>query len=327
MADCFDTLLLLALPASGKSEVRNYLTEKDPEAFHMGPTVQLDDYPYVHLQLCVDEELVKLGHPRVYHRPDPEGGRNGPFFESMDIAALSYLLADDYREILAGSAPIPEDPVRHLFERFDAASVKAGARPKIAGIAADVKDKLAAALADEAHKLYADKAENCPTDLSGKTIVIEFARGGPASDTFPLPAGFGYREALPRLSAELLERAAILYIWVEPEESRRKNRARARPDGHSSILFHGTPEAVMYGEYASCDMAWLLQTSDVPGTVRVDKDGRVFHIPCQRFDNRVDLTSFLRGDVSEWTDDECAAIQKGLEEPCKALWKTWSATR
>jgi len=54
MAEVFDTLLLLALPASGKSEVRTYLTARDPARFHMGPTVQLDDYPYVHLQIRAD---------------------------------------------------------------------------------------------------------------------------------------------------------------------------------------------------------------------------------------------------------------------------------
>lgn len=327
MPDRFDTLLLLALPASGKSEVRNYLTEKNPAAFHMGPTLQLDDYPYVHLQLCVDEALVALGEPRVYHHADPAGGRNGPYFEPLDIAALSYLLADDYHELLAGHAPIPDDPARHLLARFDAASVKAGASAKIAPLRPAVQDAIAAALAEDAAELYAEKAANCPADRSDKTIVIEFARGGPATGGFPLPPGFGYADALPRLSDELLERAAILYIWVEPAESRRKNRARARPDGHGSILFHGTPEAVMHGEYADCDMAWLLENAEIPGTVTVRRGERVFHVPCARFDNRVDLTSFLRGDVTDWTDAECAAIQAGLEGPCSALWRSWSAGR
>ena len=53
MAEILDVLLLLALPASGKSEVRRYLASLTPEQcrrdFHMGPTVQLDDYPYVHM--------------------------------------------------------------------------------------------------------------------------------------------------------------------------------------------------------------------------------------------------------------------------------------
>src|SRR5438445_6161715 len=53
MSEILDVLLLLALPASGKSEVRRYLASLSPEQcrgdFHLGPTVQLDDYPYVHM--------------------------------------------------------------------------------------------------------------------------------------------------------------------------------------------------------------------------------------------------------------------------------------
>ena len=65
MSQIFDPLLLLALPASGKSEVRTYLTAKDPSQFHMGPNVQLDDYPYVHVMRRISQELRKRGHDGV----------------------------------------------------------------------------------------------------------------------------------------------------------------------------------------------------------------------------------------------------------------------
>src|SRR3989442_12693534 len=76
MSRILDVLLLLALPASGKSEVRRYLASLTPEQcrsdFHMGPTVQLDDYPYVHMMRRVSPELRK---PRadggVFHSHDP----------------------------------------------------------------------------------------------------------------------------------------------------------------------------------------------------------------------------------------------------------------
>ncbi|MDY0001915.1 MAG: hypothetical protein RBU30_11515, partial [Polyangia bacterium] len=65
MKNHIDTLLLLALPASGKSEARRFLLnfplEQRLELFHISDTVQLDDFPYVHFMRCVDEELEKLG--------------------------------------------------------------------------------------------------------------------------------------------------------------------------------------------------------------------------------------------------------------------------
>ena len=316
MAEVFDTLLLLALPASGKSEVRTYLTAKDPARFHMGPTVQIDDYPYVHLQIRVDDELDSMGLPRAFH--DSAGG---PFRDPHEWGALVHLLAEDYRELRAGEAELP--PARkaavRLFERFDAASAAAGGKLKFRRMDPEVRGELAAALEDEAIQLFEEKAGNLPDTLEGKTIVIEFARGGPEGP-LPLPSGYGYLGSLPCFSDDLLQRAAILYIWVDPEESRRKNRARARPDGQGSILFHGTPEPVMLREYGQDDMAWLLERSDLPDTVRIERRGQVFHIPTARFDNRVDKTSFLREPPESWRDEDVAAIHSGLEEACDRLW-------
>ena len=62
MSETLETVLLLALPASGKSEVRRYLNHLTPEQrsgdFHLGPTVQLDDFPYVHMMRRIDDELL-----------------------------------------------------------------------------------------------------------------------------------------------------------------------------------------------------------------------------------------------------------------------------
>ena len=81
MARILDVLLLLALPASGKSEVRRYLASLSPEQcrndMHLGPTVQLDDYPYVHMMRRVSQELRKAG----------EGG---VFFDSDDLMQVKY---------------------------------------------------------------------------------------------------------------------------------------------------------------------------------------------------------------------------------------------
>ena len=64
MTNKLDTVLLLALPASGKSETRTYLKSLSAEQclrdFHLGSTVQLDDFPYVHLMRRIDEELAAM---------------------------------------------------------------------------------------------------------------------------------------------------------------------------------------------------------------------------------------------------------------------------
>ncbi|MBN2797648.1 MAG: hypothetical protein JXX28_00725 [Deltaproteobacteria bacterium] len=314
MAEVFDTLLLLALPASGKSEVRNYLTHKDPARFHMGPTVQLDDYPYVHLQIRLDEELVKRGQPRLFHSYD-----GGPFNAGWHWGALIRLLDEDYAEVRSGVAEVPAQAALHLFERLDRASVQAGGEARIAALDEALRAELAGVLEAEARALYEEKAKNVPESLEGRTVVIEFARGG-EMNLVPLPDGYGYAGSLRHFSAELLARAAILYIWVEPHESRRKNRARARPDGQGSILFHGTPEPVMYEEYGRDDMGELLAAARKEGTLPITAGGVDFDIPFARFDNRIDKTSFLRGDPSEWTEAEVAPLDAAIFPATEALW-------
>ena len=66
MSKHIDILLLLALPASGKSEARRYLASLSPEQCHeqfgIGHTVQLDDFPYVHIMRRISDELTARGH-------------------------------------------------------------------------------------------------------------------------------------------------------------------------------------------------------------------------------------------------------------------------
>ena len=329
MPRVFDTLLLLALPASGKSETRNYLTKRNPDQFHMGPTVQLDDYPYVHMQVLVDKALARLGMPQAYHRADSPTEENGPFMDVRELHGLIVLLNQDYAELRAGHVNVPENAGEAMLARFDDASAAAGAPRKFDDIAPDLRAKLAAAIDAEARALCEERAAACPKSLDGYTIVIEFARGGPEGDSMPLPPLLGYKANLPYLSDELLAKAAILYIRVDPAESRRKNRARARPDGAGSILFHGTPESVMMAEYARCDMPWLVETAPVPGTVRVEAhSGTTFDVPIAMFDNRQDLTTFLREeDDTKWAPEDVRKIHSSLKAACDGLWDTWSRGR
>lgn len=69
----FKVVLLQALPASGKSEVRNFMAHVEPERlqneFHIGENLQLDDFPYVHMMRRIDEELAKLDKSRACSIP------------------------------------------------------------------------------------------------------------------------------------------------------------------------------------------------------------------------------------------------------------------
>jgi hypothetical protein len=173
-----------------------------------------------------------------------------------------------------------------------------------------VRSELCAAIEEEASDLGGIE----PVELTAHTVIIEFARGGPDGAGMPLhpPNGYGY--SLRQLSPSILESAAILYVWVEPAESRRRNRERAKPgrEGDASILHHGVPETVMMDEYGIDDVEWLMQHSDRPGTVAVSAHGRVFYLPILRFDNRVDRTSFLRNDEETWDAEMLGALHRDL---------------
>lgn len=320
MASVLDTVLLTALPASGKSEVRRYLAQLDADTvvrdFHMGPTVQLDDYPYVHMMRRVSEELTHAGvHPIFFPAHDQT------FCEARDWGTLIELINEDYADLRARPALNPSSAAAWLFDRMDAARERVGAAPELGRLAPEVRQRLERALETEARDLLREKLAGIPDTLEGKTIVIEFARGGAQGSTMPLPAPYGYRYSFSRLSDEILSRASVLYIWVTPEESRRKNDERAKPgrDGDASILHHGVPIAVMLGEYGTDDMGHLVDTSDRPGSVRVETRGRAFHLPVARFDNRNDLTTFVREDRATWPKPSVDAIHAEMKRALDTL--------
>ena len=86
--DLFDVVLLFALPASGKSEVRHLLAnveeEKLQKEFHFGQTLQLDDFPYVHMMRRIDMECEKIGQPRIYY-----SGDETPVYDAHDNATFT----------------------------------------------------------------------------------------------------------------------------------------------------------------------------------------------------------------------------------------------
>jgi hypothetical protein len=299
-----DVLLLLALPASGKSEVRRYLEHLDPGTvvsdMHLGPTVQLDDYPYVHLMRRVSQELNGLGADPIFFDDDLS-----PWNDPYDWLTLIHLVNEDFARL--GSGNVPDPTAGSLLDRFDRTRTLAGTDAPFGDLDPATRSALEDAIAADA----ADLAAGLPLDRpAGTTVVIEFARGGPDGADLPLPHPLGYRASVAALDDEILERASILYVWVEPEESRRRNRERARPgrEGDASILHHGVPESVMFGDYGTDDVAWLESRARRPGTIPIgDHD-----IPFARFDNRDDLTSFLRADPTEWDPADVARVHEGL---------------
>lgn len=307
-----DTLLLLALPASGKSEIRRYLDSLPPtrlaSELHLGPTIQLDDYPYVHLMRRISQELRAREAPPLFFVSD-----DLPMDEPLDWGVLQILLNEDYATIGVGLRTKPTSPAGWLFDRIDAARVTVGAPAALATLAPEVRAEVAAALDDEVGALWDHLAALEAADPVGATVVIEFARGGPEGTEPPITPPFGYEYALGLLSPEILRRAAILYVQVTPEESRRRNDDRGRPglEGDASILHHGVPEAVMRGDYGIDDLRWLLARG---GGIRitVERDGLTFEVPTAVFDNRVDHTSFLRDEPALWPPEAVARLHDEL---------------
>lgn len=326
-----DTVLLFSLPASGKSEVRRYLAHLSPEQcreeFGIGPTLQLDDYPYVHLMHRIDDELRAHGRPYAYYK-----GPHRPFQDEWTWAALIELLNEDYDALMHGRQTNVPSAAQHLFDRLDRAHAKVGLPEAMAEVPYGIRRKIAAALEAECAEELAVLNKTCSIDPKGRTIVIEAARGGPNGAAFPLTPPVGYAAAFQQLSEQILSRASILYIWVDPAESRRKNIERGRPNAQGSILHHSVPMEVMLSQYGCDDVEYLMAKSDRPDTIRVERifedEGpggqivyrdRVFHLPIARFDNRTDKTSFVRVEPSAWRGEDVKALHTGLGNAFKVL--------
>ena len=319
MDKVFQTVLLLALPASGKSEVRNFMANMDPERlreeFHIGENLQLDDFPYVFFMRRIDEELTAMGRERIFYPANTE-----PFSDNRDWGTLIHLLSEDYKDLFNRVRVNPKSCAAFLFDRIDRAGAAVGIAPRLSALPGDVREALSDKLDAEAAEIRDSKERQYADDYSGRTLVIEFARGGPDGASMPLTDAHGYIYSLAELSPEILENAVILYIWVTPEESRRKNAAREDPNDPGSNLFHGTPLPVMLGNYGCDDMPYLMERSDVKDTVAVEAYGRIYHVPIGVFDNRVDKTSFLRGEPSEWDSAKVEEVTKGIRAATDIMW-------
>jgi hypothetical protein len=319
MNEVFEVMLLLGLPASGKSEIRRFLANLDKETlikdFHIGDTIHMDDFPYVYLMRRIDSLLEKNNYQRVF--ADSE---ELPFKDPRDWGTLIHLLNEDYYDLLSKKTVRPVSYTKALFGRIDNAGSKVHIPQRLANLDPQIIQKVEGELEVEARKLFDDKFAFCSDSLEGKTIIIEFARGGAQGSRLPLDPPFGYQYSLMQFGDEILDKSVILYNWVTPEESRRKNSDRADPNNPGSILHHGVPMEVMLKEYGIDDIEWLENNSDLEGTIKVKKGSKVFHVPVAFFDNRNDKTTFLRQDTSLWDKEHVEEISKSLKAALDRLY-------
>ena len=317
--DVFDVVLLLALPASGKSEVRNFMINMDPEVlkkdFHIGQNLQLDDFPYVHIKNLIEAELNKMG--KTLYSKACVGNGNG---------VLIKLLNEDYYNLVSNNKERPESYARLMFERLDRAAKAVNDPFLLEELDKETYNKLAEALEDECKKQFEERLSFYPEDgiCDGKTIVIEMARGGKDGATMPLQDPMGYQYSVRQFCPEILEKAVILYIWVTPEESRRKNFERTDPNDPGSILNHGVPLQVMLDEYGCDDMLYLKETSEVEDTITITSEGKTYHLPIGVFDNRIDKTTHFRQDPSNWKQENIDDITVSIKEATDIMYKNYN---
>ncbi len=316
----FDVVLLNALPASGKSELRKFMNENDPkqmvEEFHIGKNLQLDDFPYVWLMRQVDKKLAEMGRDTLYY-PDDES----PTYDGRVWGVLSILLSEDYQDMMNCAYVNPISASEYLFDRFDRACVAVGMKPLIALLDEDVKKKITEELEDEARTLLNEKQSQYCEDMTDKTIIIEFSRGGNDGASMPLTDTFGYQYTYSMMSPDLLKNAAVLYIWVTPEESRAKNDARFDPNNPGSSINHKTPDKVMYYDYGCDDILYMKETSDKQDTIKVEAWGETFYLPVGIVDNRDDMTTQFRGPKETWDKD---TVEKAVASVHQATTKMWN---
>ena len=317
----FDVVLLFALPASGKSEVRRYMANIDPQKladeFHIGENLQLDDFPYVFFMRRIDEELVKLGEDRVYYPGEDS------FLDGRDWATLTTLLNEDYYDMINKNVVQCESAAEYMFQRLENAAIKVGIQPRLTYLKEETRKKLAEALEEEARTLLNEKHAGYPETMENKTIIVEMSRGGAAGSSMPLEDPFGYQYTLRHFCPEILSRAAILYIEVTPEESRKKNRERFDPTNPGSSINHGTPELVMIHDYGCDDIAWLRENSEKENTVTVKAFDRTYHLPIGVFSNMPDRTTFLRDYPEKWDPELVKDIERLVRSATDTMWENY----
>lgn len=309
-------LLLLALPASGKSELRKFLLQlqkSKPEAYRslrLGKLAELDDYWYVELMRLIDFVLVKMGLAPIFYQ-----SVGGVFTNQREWYTLIHLINEDFDNI---TKPRPEQITRYeimedLFERIDRAGLNAGIEPRLS-VLSDVEQKaLINAILDEVDEPGMDAAKRLIKEpcfwrvetLDGVTVVIEFSRGVPQGSTLPAEEPDGYRNSLKELSPEILTAASVLYIWVTLEDSIRKDKERVTGGGKSDIV-HGLPDEVRKRNYWGDDFMHMCRGGSAIVVLKAKTLYSLrYSLPVFVFNNcGLGCTDPFRRSPETWTDEE-----------------------
>lgn len=237
MTQIFQTLILTARPAAGKSEVIDFLKklggEERRRRYHIGQIVEVDDFPYIWEKFEEDDIFSQYGRPRIY-------------------TDEKYWFKDQWLWDF-------------FLEKMNLAYAKLLREPQV----------------------------------SEKTILVEFARGGDNA----------LAHAFAILSPEILKRAGILYIDVSYEESVRKNRRRFRPDQADSVLFHSLPDDKMEFYYKVND--WHRLAPEKEGVLVLQN----LRVPYAVLSNEPEVT------------DTPQHLAGPLGEALERLWQGYLATR
>ncbi|NGX56064.1 MAG: hypothetical protein K1060chlam5_00298 [Candidatus Anoxychlamydiales bacterium] len=313
-----NVLLILALPGSGKSEVRKFLNtfSNDQLEKHFGikDTIQLDDFLYVHMMRRISEELSKKNLDPIFFVSPVNS-----FSNAKEWGTLMHLLNEDFDDLINQNIINASSPTEYIFKRLDQSRIKAGLEAPFKKMDKKLKKELCLLLDKDSLDVINEKNSQIKKGYKDKTIVIEFARGGADGAAFPLPKPYGYQYSLSLLSEKILNNSSVLYVWVSPEESRRKNEARKDPNDPGSILNHCVPLAVMYNDYGCDDFNYLLSTSKYPNTITINAHSKRFYLPATRLDNRDDKTTFVRSDKTLWSSKDISDLETSLKDAFKPL--------
>lgn len=138
-----------------------------------------------------------------------------------DWVTLNILINEDYDDLIkAAKKPEVVSAARWMFKRYDNARRQAGLKTFLSDLPARIMWALEDRMEEMARSFFEEKYRNIPASMEGKTVFIEFARGGPHGSSFPLSYPLGYASTYATLSDAILKDAAVLYIWVTPEMSR-----------------------------------------------------------------------------------------------------------